>query len=84
MGHTTYIIRTIDLKSILNPFPHSQGDNMTDPRTLSRRTFLSLTGIATAGALAACVLPETADSGDMGAMAEPVTIRYGRHDRPPA
>ncbi len=53
---------------------------MADPRTLSRRTFLSLTGVAAAGALAACVLPETADSGDMGAMAEPVTIRYGRHD----
>ena len=52
--------------------------------TLSRRSFLKVGGtIAGAAALAACApVAAPADDGSMSdsTMAEPVTIRYGRHD----
>lgn len=45
---------------------------------LTRRHFLNLAGTTAAiGLLAACAVP---DSSEDGAMAERVTIRYGRHD----
>ena len=57
---------------------------MTQREALSRRTFLKLSGTITGTAvLAACApVAAPADDGGMGggAMAEPVTIRYGRHD----
>ncbi len=55
---------------------------MMHQKTVSRRTFLSLGGaIAGTGILAACAPgpPPQASGPDM-TMAEPVTIRYGRHD----
>lgn len=52
---------------------------MTRAHIPTRRQFLALTGMtALTGLLAACTVPETADG--EAAMAEPVTIRYGRHD----
>ena len=57
---------------------------MTQRESLSRRTFLKVSGTITGAAvLAACApVAAPADDGGMGggAMAEPVTIRYGRHD----
>ena len=51
---------------------------------LSRRTFLKVGGTAAGAAILAACAPVAApaDDGSMGegAMAEPVTIRYGRHD----
>lgn len=55
---------------------------MMHQKTVSRRTFLRLGGaIAGTGILAACAPgpPPQASGPDM-TMAEPVTIRYGRHD----
>ena len=57
---------------------------MKHSETLSRRTFLKVGGtIAGAAVLAACApVAAPADDGAMaeGPAAEPVTIRYGRHD----
>ncbi|MCZ0939180.1 MAG: substrate-binding domain-containing protein, partial [Caldilineaceae bacterium] len=57
---------------------------MMQRESLSRRTFLKISGtVAGATVLAACApVAAPADDGSMGeaAMAEPVTIRYGRHD----
>ncbi len=52
---------------------------MSSPFTFTRRRFLALAGVTSmTGLLAACALPEAAPSDT--AMAEPVTLRYGRHD----
>ena len=57
---------------------------MKHSETLSRRTFLKVGGtMAGAAVLAACApVAAPADDGAMaeGPAAEPVTIRYGRHD----
>ena len=57
---------------------------MTQRENLSRRTFLRVGGtVAGAAALAACVpgaMPQAESAAADMAAAEPISIRYGRHD----
>ena len=57
---------------------------MNTHNPLSRRSFLkiagAITGMATLAACTPAPIAPTGDSPASGAAAEPITIRYGRHD----